>query len=527
MRSTSIVGTSEIYECGSLNAVVRTRLSHAHFRAYSLALKRLIHGLGEAAAEEIWKPILTPLRRYGFALCAAPLPFNEPSIQPKDIGKLHSRRDALAMVYPSQAVQLGNTIQLLEGLIQSTENPYETWLVDAILQNRKDEARDRRSATAAGTWFAETPLRNRGERAVLIRDARLVTAAERQLFLHPATRHLSVITPAQLTKDRCFDVLYVLGAARWFPGYIFDAPRSRRTELVRYAWIKDGREPAKTFLSAAAPAAAIVDDPPEHEEYYDAADLLPVVDWRSLGQKMAAAELQNPLESAEATLILLEGDTAVFLESADGGSVLTIDLDADESTERIARITTNEVRPGTYLLLRTSGGGDYIVTEADRHFLRERASEVREAQQRWKALLRQEVQKDGILAVGLRLIDLGSSSAELMNVRNYMSPRSLRTRAPEDFKAIMRLVGLGEDWERYWDMMGEIDHAHRHAGHRIRRQLLRRLEQLDLTELERVGRMEIALPEVDAGGFTAFRVLDVAPDRHLVSIHRLGHPFEL
>jgi hypothetical protein len=91
----------------------------------------------------------------------------------------------------------------------------------------------------------------------------------------------------------------------------------------------------------------------------------------------------------------------------------------------------------------------------------------------------------------------------------------------------MRLVGLGEDWERYWDMMGEIDHAHRHAGHRIRRQLLRRLEQLDLTELERVGRMEIALPEVDAGGFTAFRVLDVSPDRHLVSIHRLGHLFEL
>jgi hypothetical protein len=179
------------------------------------------------------------------------------------------------------------------------------------------------------------------------------------------------------------------------------------------------------------------------------------------------------------------------------------------------------------LLLRTSGGGDYIVAEADRHFLKGRAAELRKAQQHWKALLRQEVQKDGLLGVSLRLIDLGSSSAEEINVRNYMWPRSIRTRAPEDFQAIMRLVGLGENWRAYWDMMGEIDHAHRLAGHRIRRQLLHTLEELDLTELERVGRMELTLPDVDAGGFTAFRVLDVSLDTQLVAGHGLGHSFEL
>lgn len=502
MITTSLAATTDIYECAEANCIVRTRLFHDGLRAYSVALRRLIAGLGEAASEEIWKPILTPLRRYGFALCAAPLPFNEPTIQPTDVGRLHSRGEALAMVYPAQVMQLGNTIQCLEALLQCNENPY-------------------------GTWLAEAAIRNRGNGAVLIRDSRLVNAAERQLSRHPATRPLSVITPTQLTRARCFNVLYVLGAARWFPTFIFDAPRSRRTELVRYSWIKDGREPAKIFLSTVVPAVQTEDDPPEHEDNCEATDLLPVVDWRSIGQKIAAAELQNPLESADAKLVLLEGDSAVFLEAAEGASVLTIDLDADESTELIARIATNEVRTGTFLLLRTSGGGDYIVTEADRYFLRERAPEVREAQQRWKSLLRQEVQKEGLLAVSLRLIDLGSSSADETNVRNYLSPRSIRTRAPEDFRAIMQLVGLGEKWERYWDMMGEIDRAHRHAGQRIRRQLLRRLEELDLTELERVGRMEITLPQVDAGSLAAFRVLDTSPDCQLVSIHRLGHPFEL
>ena len=224
---------------------------------------------------------------------------------------------------------------------------------------------------------------------------------------------------------------------------------------------------------------------------------------------------------------MLEGEHAVFLEAADGASVLSIDLDADETTERIARIGTNEVRTGTFLLLRTSGSGDYIVTEADRHFLLSRATALRRAQRRWKELLRKEVQVDGLLAVSIRLIDLGSNSADEINVRNYLSPRSIRTRSPEDFRAIMRLVALGDEWERYWEMMGEIDHAHRHAGQRIRKQLLRRLEQLDLNELERIGRMDITLPEMDAGGLAAFRAVDISPETQLVSTHQLGHPFVL
>jgi hypothetical protein len=215
------------------------------------------------------------------------------------------------------------------------------------------------------------------------------------------------------------------------------------------------------------------------------------------------------------------------LEAADGASILTIDLEADESTERIARIQTSDVRPGTFLLLRTSGGGDYVVAEADQYFLKDRAAELRARQQEWKTLLRNEVRKDGLLGVSLKLIDLGSASAEEINVRNYLSPRSIRTRVPEDFRAIMRLVGLGDKWESYWEMMGEIDHAHRLAGHRIRRQLLRRLAELDLTELERVGRLDITLTDVDAGGLTAYRVIDVSPDQQIVSISRLGHPFDL
>jgi hypothetical protein len=406
------------------------------------------------------------------------------------------------MVYPAQAILLAQTLDHLEALIACNENPL-------------------------GLWLSQSAMKYDAPGAVLVRDSRLVGLSERQLARYLATRYLQIVTPAQLARDSCFNILYVLGAARWFPSFVFDAPRALATELVSFNWIRDKREPSKTFISASSPQEETAPETSEPESTYDAEDILPVVDWRSIGQRVAASGLQDPLESIDARLVLLEGEHAVFLEAADGASVLSIDLDADETTERIARIRTNEVRTGTFLLLRTSGSGDYIATEADRHFLRSRATEVRAAQRRWKEQLRKEVQDRGLLAVSLQLIDLGSRSADEMNVRNYLSPRSIRTRSPEDFHAIMRLVGLGDEWERYWEMMGEIDHAHHLAGQRIRKQLLRQLEHLDLSELERVGTMDITLPEMDGGGLAAFRVVDVSPETQLISTHQLGHPFEL
>lgn len=502
MKASTLFATTSIYECATENATRRARISHEQFRQFSFALKNLRSGLGGASADEAWKSILAPLRRYGFAICSAPLPFNEPTICPRNIEDLRARRVGLSMVYPAETVFLGLAIDCLAALVQSYDNPF-------------------------GSWLAESALGTRGKRAVVIRDSRLISAVEIELARDPASRKLHVITPAQLTRDTTYDQLYVVGAANWFPTYIFDAPRAKRIDIVSYSWIKDQPERSRMFLTTAAPVATPPSDSSPIDDSYDASDVLPVIDWRGIGERMAAGDLHTSTESAEARLVLLEGDRAVFLELSDGASILTIDLDADETTERIARIPTNGVRAGVFLLLRTSGGGDYIVEEADRYFLKERAAEIREAQREWKELLRREVRKDGLLGVTLRLLDLGSSSAEEINVRNYMSLRSIRTRTAEDFQAIMRLVGLGEQWQRYWDMMGEIDNAHRRAGHRVRHQLLRRLEQLDLMELERAGHLDITLPDIDAGSLTAYRVVDVSPDSQPVVISRLGHPFEL
>ena len=42
MRPASVAATNAIYECASKDRLIRTRISHDAFRAYSLALRRLI-----------------------------------------------------------------------------------------------------------------------------------------------------------------------------------------------------------------------------------------------------------------------------------------------------------------------------------------------------------------------------------------------------------------------------------------------------------------------------------------------------
>ncbi len=108
-----------------------------------------------------------------------------------------------------------------------------------------------------------------------------------------------------------------------------------------------------------------------------------------------------------------------------------------------------------------------------------------------------------------------------------MSFRSIKTHSDSDFKAVMTLVGLGNQWQHYWEAMCQIDSAHRRAGQLIRRLLLRRLADTNLTDLEKKGWTEFSLPNTDAGTIAALRLLEMSPHTTEIPVYRLGHLFIL
>jgi hypothetical protein len=114
-----------------------------------------------------------------------------------------------------------------------------------------------------------------------------------------------------------------------------------------------------------------------------------------------------------------------------------------------------------------------------------------------------------------------------MNVRNWISPRNIRTWDYEDFLAIMRVTGLESEAEEYWSAMGKIVKAHHRAGKQIRDALLDQVRQTDLRKLERLGQMEVDLPGAQSGSLTAYRVEAVLPDLVSVRWNRIGRPFQV
>jgi hypothetical protein len=253
--------------------------------------------------------------------------------------------------------------------------------------------------------------------------------------------------------------------------------------------------------------------------------MLPQIDWVAI-QRRGLAQTESSFDDVPAKIAVLESGFGVFLEDDESASVLTFNLETDDLTQRIRRTPVQRLVQGMFVLLRTTGGGDYILPIADK-LLGKTAPYLRNCQREWKVQLRRVVAQSSLFEVSVRLLDAGSTCANETNVRNWMFPRNIKTHDPKDFAAIMRVIGLQDRTDEYWSAMAAISQAHQRAGQHIRRVLLRRLQEVDLTTLERHGRLEISLPDVDAGSLTAFRIIDLASSGQLVATTKLNHPFPI
>ncbi len=443
-----------VYKCANSSQVRRYRFKHPDFSAFCIALRRHERELKEVADDEFWKEVLRHLKTYRFRLSAAPLPFNHPAAFSQSA---HSRLLGQLKIhgvysYPSLAETTLKLMDAMTALSLSGENP----LLKAI--EEIDAVSD---ANEIGVLVAES---------YLIRPVEAVLTDAGRTKLH-------VVSAAQVSGAACLQHLIVVGPSRWFPESVFTAPRASKIDIVQYSWIQDTWKPSKTFLDTDTVVArevrqsAFENTRIEGDDYIEAGELLPSLDIdRILKGLSTSSSGDTEQEEADANLVLLAGGNAVFLEAADRAKAMVIDFtDADS---RIKRILASQIQPGVFLLLRTSGGGDYVRPLADR-LLGSQAKVARECQQSWKMRLRQKVREEGALAIAIKLLDLGSKIANETNVRNWMSDRSIRTSEFDDFASIMKLIGLGERAKEYWGVMRAIDIAHLKAGAHIRKLLLR------------------------------------------------------
>ena len=174
-------------------------------------------------------------------------------------------------------------------------------------------------------------------------------------------------------------------------------------------------------------------------------------------------------------------------------------------------------------------GGDFIAPLADR-ILGQAAAERRSEQAEWKErVLRAATEQFGyasrcelssLISSHLRLH--GAPDVRPANVHYWVSSKCIRPRKREDFTAILSFAGLQDRDNELWVAMGNIDRAHRRAGHFIRRMLLQKIAQTSLEPLERDGEMDFELGDGGGGSLSAYQVMAVESNELEVPVEGVG-----
>ena len=521
MKHVSLDSVSAVYDCARLADFEVHNIDDAEFHRFCLSLGEFERSLGESAGDDYWRTFLRALKRYRFDVSSTPLPFKYPTDQSPSLDeRLRDQLMHCDLIYPRFA---GSARELVDRVLSLRESHSHSNPILAAC------------AEIAGLGGADV--------AMLIKEPRLIEAVEQLLVAEPGTGPVEVIGPSQLTGHSCYSKLIVIGPARWYGDYVFKSPRAHHIHIVKYRWVNDSNPSGEVFTGSLklsgtgwADARGVASTSTKESsispgDSLNPEDFLPSIDWDDILRRVSARPVGDPEhadddeEYVTALLFQLEGEIVVPLDASEGARATVLMLNQEE-TDPVRRIPVTNIEPGMFLLVRTGGGGEYIVLAADR-ILGDRSGRAREAQRDWKDHLRRKVRQDGLRQVVQVLERYGSRRANQVNVRNWMSYRSIKTEDQQDFRAVMRLIGLADRFDEYWQTMTLIDRAHKMAGQLLRKQLLAEVRRADLQGLEKLGRMDFELPGVEGVNLTAVRILDIHPQTFEIDVARLGHLFEL
>jgi len=451
-------------------------------------------------SDEDWMLYLRRLRDYIYIFSGIPLPFSSSKILPTDFLATLSRNYARLSVGSAGLMELAeDALGLLKGLTEVAGNP----LFNAVKELLPTFPRDMQPA-------------------ILITKARYLSVT--QEFISARLPHIKVITPHALCSTTCYDSLVMLGSPSWYPPYVFAAPRTANIHSVCFDWLYSAPHSGVSLLATDSP----------HKK--ETVSLSTMDDWHPTVKRAVSHFIMDKdddayAEDVAATLYFLDSGKAVFLENDDNAKAYVLDLNEgleDDGDSRISKRLVEEIHTGTFLLLRTSGGGDYIPEVAD-SIMGRSAKPAREKQDLWKNALSEFVKTQGIHSAARMLRANGSQIANPTNLRNWMSRRNIRTDDRKEFDAIMKGVGLFARADELWQNAEHIESAHRSAGMKIRKLLLQEVCKSDLKALENAGYMEFTLhfEGMPGGSIGAFRVLGASREKQQVPWHKIARPFSL
>lgn len=513
--TTPFLATSSVYETAETSILAVTRLAHTTLNRFHRDIRWLDRLLHEQGADEdpLWRETASRLRRFRFLTSATPLPFDHGFLWEDKAQAAFRRSVSLGVsAYPALRNVAESLAVSLAALRMDPSNPLWTAIQESGL---------------AGD-FTGAP---QGSLAILLPDTRSVAPVEALVAPDP---RFKVVTAPQLKDDINFSCLFVPGISSWYPDFCFTAPRAREIRFVQYCWLRNSLSFNNAFVASTStnnPASVLVQEPVGSRHVLEELELIevsvPEIDWALAFRAARRAAGGGGAGDVSSHLYVLEGNNGVWFEDAPDASVLTISL-TSTGDNVVRRRPVQKLLAGEFVLLRTGGGGDLIVSVADRTLGAE-GVRLRSLQEEWKQSFRKRVAyASSVEAVQQLLRRYGCRRASAANIRNWMSARNISPEDEEDFRAVLTICGLEERFAEFVEAMDRIDSAHRSAGRRISIMILNAVSSEDTTPLRREGVQIFNLPQGEGGGsFTAYRLVERSRETAPVPAHRLSQVFTL
>ena len=455
MTNQNLAATNKIYQMTGSAWVKSVNVHHTKFAKFSLLIREFEKSLGKNIEDEYWGPIISALKRFRFRCCSLPLPFSNTLLGGSELlSSLSSKAEIAETAFPGAAKYLESLHSRAEELISSGANP----LWDAFILNKENDK------SLDGLVVLETKF--------------IMPTHE---YFKSKDLHINVVNQTSAKQFEPISEMAVFGASRWYDDHLFRAPRAKIIYLVSYSFLRDNLKLDSLFLNPIdySPIKIVADNSNdegvEGTTFIAAEDLFRPIDWKATEQKAReyVLSLSDNDDFTPAKLFILDTGNGIYLHAEVDTNVHVISTGFD-GDRKLIDVAVTSIKPGMAVISRGEQGGDYIKEEAD-NILDQKGLklEARSAQLRWKRALNRQIQESGTeqKAIGL-LHESGCKKANAGNLRNWISPNSIRTKSKDDFKALMTFSGLEDEWESIWDLMGEIDSSHRSAGFQIRKKLM-------------------------------------------------------
>lgn len=334
--------------------------------------------------------------------------------------------------------------------------------------------------------------------------------------------HKSIHKGEKYKYEVFYDKIIFFGKPEWYRDMI-SFPPCEKVFCILFDWDFSNFKFKKIFtdipsLSGNIPRIQDTSDKLAHSEVIDKNKFSNIID-ETIDRELIKSKLyqsdiylEGDKKISSVLLTLLEDEFAVLIPNTKNYELSVLKKETYQDDYNIHQLSPKELRNGMWYIERGFSSDDIKKKLSKKHFGEEYTRSVNH-QIRWKELLSAKINRTSLNYVVKEIESYGAVSATDYNVRNWASNDVIRPSSDQDFKAILKLVNMLDEFEKIATSAEIIKKCHKKVGFQITELLINEIKielekgEIDLRQINEP--IEVNIEKEDETKMTLYPITSV------------------